>query len=276
MIEFYDIAGLVKGASTGEGLGNKFLSHIREVEAIVHVVRLFEDGNVIHVSDKINPNEDLQTIENELILADLETLSKQSSNETIEQLKIQLDKGNPARNVNLTDEEKIAIKPLNLLTIKPVIYVFNVSETQLQNLTEIVHPKGVQAHLYLCAKLETDIVALDLPDQKEYLKQYGLEQSGLNRLIKKSYETLGLISFLTAGTLEARAWTIKKGWLAPQAAGTIHTDFEKKFIKADVIPYQKFVEANGWVKARETGLVQTVGKDYVMKDDEVVEFKIGA
>jgi len=276
VIEFYDIAGLVKGASTGEGLGNKFLSHIREVEAIVHVVRLFEDGNVIHVSDKINPNEDLQTIENELILADLETLSKQSSNETIEQLKIQLDKGNPARNVNLTDEEKIAIKPLNLLTIKPVIYVFNVSETQLQNLTEIVHPKGVQAHLYLCAKLETDIVALDLPDQKEYLKQYGLEQSGLNRLIKKSYETLGLISFLTAGTLEARAWTIKKGWLAPQAAGTIHTDFEKKFIKADVIPYQKFVEANGWVKARETGLVQTVGKDYVMKDDEVVEFKIGA
>ena len=276
VIEFYDIAGLVKGASTGEGLGNKFLSHIREVEAIVHVVRLFEDGNVIHVSDKINPNEDLQTIENELILADLETLSKQSSNETIEQLKIQLDKGNPARNVNLTDEEKIAIKPLNLLTIKPVIYVFNVSETQLQNLTEIVHPKGVQAHLYLCAKLETDIVALDLPDQKEYLKQYGLEQSGLNRLIKKSYETLGLISFLTAGTLEARAWTIKKGWLAPHAAGTIHTDFEKKFIKADVIPYQKFVEANGWVKARETGLVQTVGKDYVMKDDEVVEFKIGA
>ena len=276
VIEFYDIAGLVKGASTGEGLGNKFLSHIREVEAIVHVVRLFEDGNVIHVSDKINPNEDLQTIENELILADLETLSKQSSNETIEQLKIQLDKGNPARNVNLTDEEKIAIKPLNLLTIKPVIYVFNVSETQLQNLTEIVHPKGVQAHLYLSAKLETDIVALDLPDQKEYLKQYGLEQSGLNRLIKKSYETLGLISFLTAGVIEARAWTIKKRTLAPQAAGVIHTDFEKKFIKADIIPYQRFVDVGGWTKAREQGLVQTVGKDYEMKDGEVVEFKIGA
>ena len=196
------------------------------------------------------------------------------------------------------NEELISLKPLNLLTLKPVIYVFNVSENQLQKKEEtekqiqeimvsllhgfIVKDNNNEAmkqsnnFLFFCAKLESDIVALDLPDQKEYLKQYGLEQSGLNRLIKKSYETLGLISFLTAGTLEARAWTIKKGWLAPQAAGTIHTDFEKKFIKADVIPYQKFVEANGWVKARETGLVQTVGKDYVMKDDEVVEFKIGA
>ena len=288
VVEFYDIAGLVRGASKGEGLGNKFLSHIREVEAIVHVVRLFEDSNVVHVSDKINPVDDIKTIETELILADLETLQKVKNQKAkvkieSEKLKIEmaeklievLNKGIPARNVNLTDEQKIAIKPLNLLTIKPVIYVFNVSETQLQNPAEIVHPKGVQAHLYLCAKLETDIVALDLPDQKEYLKQYGLEQSGLNRLIKKSYETLGLISFLTAGVIEARAWTIKKGTLAPQAAGVIHTDFEKKFIKADVIPYQKFVDVGGWTKAREQGLVQTVGRDYEMKDGEVVEFKIG-
>lgn len=289
VVEFYDIAGLVRGASKGEGLGNKFLSHIREVEAIVHVVRLFEDENVIHVSDKINPDDDIKTIETELILADLETLNKQkepkgssvpkeayTTYEVVRKVKKELDKGVPVRQQTLDEEELLSLQSLNLLTLKPVIYVFNVSETQLQNPAEIVHPKGVQAHLYLCAKLETDIVALDWPDQKEYLKQYGLEESGLNRLIKKSYEILGLISFLTAGTLEARAWTIKKGTLAPQAAGVIHTDFEKKFIKADVIPYQKFVEVGGWVKAREQGLVQTVGRDYKMKDGVVVEFKVGA
>jgi GTP-binding protein YchF len=288
VVEFYDIAGLVRGASKGEGLGNKFLSHIREVAAIVHVVRLFEDSNVVHVSDKINPVNDIKTIEMELILADLETLNKQKEPKgssvpkeayttyaVVQKVKEQLDKGISVRQQSLNKEELLSLKPLNLLTSKPVIYVFNVSETQLQNQIQ-VHPKGVKAHLYLCAKLETDIVVLDLPDQKEYLKQYGLKQSGLNRLIKKSYETLGLISFLTAGTLEARAWTIKKGTLAPQAAGVIHTDFEKKFIKADVIPYQKFVDIGGWTAAREQGLVQTVGRDYEMKDGEVVEFKIGA
>ncbi len=301
VIEFYDIAGLVRGASKGEGLGNKFLSHIREVEAIVHVVRLFEDGNVVHVSDKINPIDDIKTIETELILADLETLNKQPAfakassgkkepksllvDETVKKATKQLDKGIPVRQQNLVEEELIALKPLNLLTIKPVIYVFNVSEQQLQNqeetkkrIVEILKQFQINkttSYLFFCAKLESDIVALDPADQKEYLKQYGLEETGLNRLVKKSYETLGLISFLTAGTLEARAWTIKKGWLAPQAAGTIYTDFEKKFIKADIIPYQQFVDAGGWVKAREQGLVQTVGKDYVMQDDEVVEFKVG-
>ena len=286
-IEFYDIAGLVRGASKGEGLGNKFLSHIREVEAIVHVVRLFEDGNVVHISDKINPEDDIKTIETELILADLETLSKQSSNETMKQLKNKLDKGIPARNINLTDEQKIAVKQLNLLTIKPVIYVFNVSEDQLQNKNEtnkkildvlktIPYSLVPSPFLFLCAKMEAEIVAFNENEQKEYLKQFNLLESGLNRLIKKAYEALGLISFLTAGVIEARAWTIKKGWLAPQAAGTIHTDFEKKFIKADIVKYENFVKCGGWVKARELGLVQITGKDYVIKDGEVVEFKIGA
>lgn len=290
VVEFYDIAGLVSGASKGEGLGNKFLSHIREVEAIVHVVRLFEDGNVVHVSDKINPDDDIKTIETELILADLETLNKQPAfakassgkkepklllvNETVKKVAEQLDKGISVRQQNLDDEELISLKPLNLLTLKPVIYVFNVSETQLQNPEETKKKIDVHNYLYLNAKLENDVLALNEKEQIEYLKQYNLEETGLNRLVKKSYETLGLISFLTAGTLEARAWTIKKGTLAPQAAGVIHTDFEKKFIKADIIPYQKFVEVGGWIKAREQGLVQTVGRDYKMQDGEVVEFKV--
>ncbi|MGB9883220.1 MAG: redox-regulated ATPase YchF [Microgenomates group bacterium] len=300
IVEFYDIAGLVRGASKGEGLGNKFLSHIREVAAIAHVIRLFEDENITHVSDKINPLDDLQTIESELMLADLETLEKQKqpkSNtskdeitkyQVILKVKNDLNKGIPVRNQHLTDDELEAIKPLNLLTTKPVIYVFNVSEKQLENKKDLENQinslmdqlfnsqtKQTYNYLYLCAKLESEIVALNEVDQKEYLKQYQLEESGLNRLIKQAYKTLGLISFLTAGEKEVRAWTIKKGTLAPQAAGVIHSDFEKHFIKADVIPYQKFVEAGGWTKAREQGLVQTVGKDYEIKDGEVVEFKIG-
>jgi GTP-binding protein YchF len=307
VVEFYDIAGLVRGASKGEGLGNKFLSHIREVEAIVHVVRLFEDSNVVHVSPKINPTDDITTIETELILADLETIKKQKEPkgdgapkeakeawQIFQKVKENLDKGIPVRQQNLNDEELLSLKPLNLLTLKPVIYVFNVSESQLQNQEETKKKiKEIMVSLfhgfidnnetieqwnnvmYLCAKMESEIVILSADEQKEYLKQYGLKESGLNRLIKKSYETLGLISFLTAGTIEARAWTIKKGMLAPQAAGTIHTDFEKHFIKADVIPYQKFVDAAGWTKAREQGLVQTVGRDYEMRDGEVVEFKVG-
>jgi len=296
-IEFYDIAGLVKGASTGEGLGNKFLSHIREVAAIVHVARLFEDGNVVHVSDKINPLDDIQTIESELMLADLATLYKQKEPkgslaskdatftwETAQKVKNNLDKSIPVRQQILTDDEKAVLKPLNLLTAKPVIFVFNVSETQLQNHGEtkkkieevLISAKMTVPYLYFCAKMEAEIVAFSPDEQIEYLKQFDLQESGLNRLVKKAYETLGLISFLTAGTLEARAWTIQKGWLAPQAAGTIHTDFEKKFIKADIVKYEDFVKCEGWVKAREQGLVQVMGKDYEMKDGDVVEFKIGA
>lgn len=315
VVEFYDIAGLVRGASTGAGLGNKFLSYIREVAAIVHVVRLFEDGNVAHVSDKIDANDDIKTIETELILADLQTLTKSYKKTSeivhatnpnyvpgaLDRLVEQLNRGIPARNINLTDEEKATLKPLNLLTMKPLIYVFNVSEQQLTNKEEIEKKINVIlkrnemrtpesnndsgrsystnmkeiSYLYLCAKMEAEIVGFTIDEQLAYLKQYGLNESGLNRLIKKAYEMLGLISFLTAGTIEVRAWTITKGTFAPQAAGTIHTDFEKGFIKADVIPYQKFVDVGGWSKARELGLVQTVGKDYVMKDGEVVEFKVG-
>jgi len=302
-IEFYDIAGLVKGASTGEGLGNKFLSHIREVEAIVHVVRLFDDKNITHVADKIDPVDDIKTIETELILADLQTLEKQKEPkgssatkeekerwQVIQKVKEQLNKGITLNRQNLSDEEKILIKPLNLLTSKNVIYLFNVSENQLQNkkqiekktnqiltiFNQLQQPVSTSFnYLYLSAKLESEIVVLSESEQKEYLKQYGLEESGLSRLIKKAYETLGLISFLTAGVKEVRAWTIKKGTLAPKAAGVIHSDFEKHFIKADVIPYEKFVEVSGWTKAREKGLVLTVGKDYEVKDGDVIEFKVG-
>lgn len=304
VVEFYDIAGLVKGASQGEGLGNKFLSHIRETATIIHVVRLFEDGNVIHVGNKVDPADDMKTIEAELILADLATLDKQKEPrmnaskddlflwETVKYLKTELDKGLPAHKVTLSDEQTEAIKQLSLLTIKPVLYVFNVSEKQLEQKEEtekriiqllhgsIVNNNGtiepLNNYIYLNAKLENDVLALNETEQKEYLRQYHLEETGLNRLIKKAYENLSLISFLTAGELEARAWTIHKGTLAPQAAGVIHTDFEKKFIKADVIPYPEFVSAGGWVKARETGKVQIVGRDYKMRDGDVVEFKIGA
>jgi GTP-binding protein YchF len=300
IVEFYDIAGLVAGASKGEGLGNKFLSHIREVAAIVHVVRLFEDGNITHVANKVDPASDIQTVETELILADLSTLDKQkepkgnASKEdlyvwsAVQKLKAKLDEGVAARDVELSDDEQKAAKQLSLLTHKPVLYVFNVSEIQLENISGTI-AKWLHGHIAsdniameqfnnyipLCAKLESEIVALDDADQQEYLKQYNLEESGLNRLIKKAYEMLGLISFLTAGVKEARAWTITRGMLAPQAAGVIHTDFEKNFIKADVASYEDFVSLGGWNKCRDAGKVTLAGKDYEMKDGDVVEFKIG-
>lgn len=297
-VEFYDIAGLVKGASTGEGLGNKFLSHIREVAAIVHVVRLFDDSNVIHVANKVDPLDDIKTVETELILADLETVTKHKvpknnaskeiiqTHEVAQKIKTVLDKGLWANQTTLSDEEKFLAKSLNLLTMKPVIYVFNVSESQLENkeateqriaeIMKTVAPNEALSSIYLSAKLETDVLAFSENEQKEFLQQYGLTETGLNRLIKKSYETLGLISFLTAGEKEVRAWTIARGTLAPDAAGVIHTDFIKHFIKADIVSYANFVECNGWVKAREQGKVLSAGKDYVMQDNEVVEFKIGA
>ena len=291
VVEFYDIAGLVRGASQGEGLGNKFLSHIREVAAIVHVVRLFADGNVAHVSSKIDPQTDIQTVETELILADLETITKskikdqrsklqskdqKEISDLVDKIGKGLNKGIPARHINLTDEEKVIVKQLNLLTIKPVIYAFNVSDDQLNQPEETKKKIKQTTSLYLNAKLENEVLALSPTEQKTYLNQYQLTDTGLNRLIQKSYSVLDLISFLTAGVKEVRAWTIKRGMLAPQAAGVIHSDFEKHFIKADVIPFPQFVEVNGWLKARELGKVQSVGRDYVIKDGEVVEFKIGA
>jgi GTP-binding protein YchF len=308
IIEFYDIAGLVKGASQGEGLGNKFLSHIKEVAAIVHVVRLFEDKNVAHITSEIDPVSDLQTVETELILADLATLDRQpepkmnatkdqlAAFEVIKILKTKLNEGLPARKVQLDDEREALVQHLNLLTFKPVLYVFNLSEDQLADvegskakieqvlaltdsgvasLPRMTTGASTTGYIYLCAKLENEIVSFSPAEQKEYLNQYGLPETGLNRLIKKAYEILGLISFLTAGEKEVRAWTIPQGTLAPQAAATIHTDFEKHFIKADIVQYKDFVEANGWVKARELGKVISAGKDHLMKDGDVVEFKVG-
>jgi len=296
VIQFYDIAGLVRGASKGEGLGNQFLSHIRETAIIVNVVRFFENADIIHVANKINPADDIEIIEEELILADLATLAKQKkprinatkeelfTYEVINLLMAELNKGQTARKLNLSTEQIQAVKHLNLLTFKPVIYVVNVSERQLENyeetekkILEILKSRGEENSPFVIidAKLENELLALSENEQREYLKQYNLSSSGLNRLIKKSYECLGLISFLTAGEKEVRAWTIKKGTLAPQAAGIIHTDFEKHFIKADVIPYETFVALNGWTKAREQGKVETVGRDYEFQGNEVVEFKIG-
>ncbi|NTU72972.1 redox-regulated ATPase YchF [Candidatus Roizmanbacteria bacterium] len=296
VVEFYDIAGLVKGASQGEGLGNKFLSHIREVAAIVHVVRIFEDDNVIHVANKVDPVSDIQTIDTELILADLETVKKQrepkqnatkderAAYEVIQKVKTNLDAGVTVRKMGLSEEEEEQIKHLNLLTGKPLLYVFNTSEDQLMKPAEVKETiekilKQVQDdganYLYLCAKLENEIVAFSPEEQKEYLQQYGLEETGLNRLAKKAYETLGLMSFLTAGEKEVRAWTIPVDTSAPLAAGAIHTDFIKHFIKADICNYATFVELGGWAKAREAGKVISAGRDYIMKDGDVVEFKVG-
>jgi len=285
-VEFYDIAGLVKGASQGEGLGNQFLAHIREVTAIIHVVRLFDNNDIIHVNKQTDPLTDISIVEQELILADLETLTKQKeqNNSVIMRLKKELNKGISAREIKLTDEEKADIKQLNLLTLKPVLYLFNVSEKQLEHKFETEekinrlitkNPTIDNHYLYLCVKLENEILDLSPFEQKEYLAQFSLLDTGLNRLIKKSYQLLKLISFLTAGKLEVRAWTIKKNTPAPKAAGVIHTDFEKHFIKADIVSFQDFVACQGWTKAREQGKVKSVGKDYLMQEDDIVEFKVG-
>lgn len=259
-VEFVDIAGLVKGASEGQGLGNKFLSHIREVNIICHVVRYFTDPNIVHVAGSVDPKRDKEIIETELILADLQTLEKQKGN--FEELKKALNKGKMAKDVVA---DKDSVRDLQLLTMKPVMEVANVSEDQL----------GKVEGLTICAETEAQLAGLSEDEQKEYLKSLGLTSSGLDRLIHKAYEMLGLISFLTTGVIESRAWTIERGTKAPQAAGVIHTDFEKKFIKADVIPFDDFVAARGWKKAREVGKVRSEGKEYVMQDGDVVEFKVG-
>lgn len=295
VVEFYDIAGLVKDAAKGEGLGNKFLAHIREVNAVIHVVRLFEDSNVVHVSEKVNPVEDIETIRTELALADLSTLEKQPEprmNATREQRSIWvvitkakkfINRGNYELAGELTIEEKEDIRHLNLLSLKPVLYLFNISEKQLEKtmdtekiIAETLNKLKIDLpYLYFCAKLENEVLSLPVKEQKEYLKSYGLGDIGLNRLIKSAYKLLGLISFLTAGEKEVRAWTIPDKFPAVEAAGVIHTDFTKNFIKADIIPYEKFIEVDGWTNARARGLVESVGRDYLMKNGLVVEFKIG-
>ena len=272
-IEFYDIAGIVRGASKGEGLGNQFLAKIREVKVIIHVVRLFADPNVAHVHEGIDPGNDISVIESELMLADLATLDNQGKDAPpiFNKVKTALNQGVPVRQQNLSEDELDLVKPFNLLTAKPVIYVFNISEDLLSRPPKLDY----QPSLFLCAKLEAEMVDFSPEEQTQILAQYQLEDTGLNRLIKLAYETLGLISFLTAGKLEARAWTIAAGTPAQEAAGVIHTDFVKNFIKADVIEYADFVKAGGWTKAREAGLVKTVGRDYLLADGQVVEFKIG-
>ena len=283
-VEFVDIAGLVKGAAQGEGLGNKFLSHIREVDAIAHVVRAFEDKNVIRSESSSSPKNDIETINTELALADLETVAKLVDNEEtavkthekgaqqrlveLKKIKAGLEKGTLAKDIEI--EEEIA-KGLPLLTIKPVIYVFNVAESEVKtklSFTDEFNPKVV-----ICAKIEAELAALSANEQKDYLKELGLDESGLERLIKESYALLGLITYFTAGEKEVRAWTIKQGTKAPQAAGTIHTDFEKGFIKAEVINWEKLVAAGGWQAAREKGWVRLEGRDYVFADGDTTIFK---
>ena len=264
VVEFVDIAGLVKGASQGEGLGNKFLSHIREVDLVAHVLREFEDASVVHVAGNVDPARDKDIIQTELLLADLQTLTKiKTQNAVTKKLMDALNRGTPAREVSLSDEEKRAARDFQLLSAKPVLLVYNVDEQHVND----------SAPLRICAKTEAELAELSQEEQKAYLKELGLEASGLDRLIQKAYEMLGLISFLTCGPIEARAWTIEHGMKAPQAAGVIHTDFEKKFIKADVVSFPEFI---GWRKGREEGKVRSEGREYVIKDGDVVEFKIGA
>ena len=296
IVEFVDIAGLVKGASKGEGLGNKFLSHIREVDAICQVVRCFEDPNVIHVDGSVNPLRDIETINLELIFADLETLDKrldkakknlkvdkkyQAEIDLIEKLKENLNNGIPARAVECNEDEQELVKDMFLLTSKPIIYIANISEEQIQTADDEEMVKQVKEYaakehaevIPLCVKIEEELSGLDDSDKKEMLDALGLEESGLDKLIKKSYDLLGLMSFLTAGETEVRAWTITKGTKAPQAAGKIHSDFERGFIKAEVVSYNDLMKEGSMLAAKEKGLVRQEGKEYVMQDGDIVVFK---
>ena len=296
IIEFVDIAGLVKGASRGEGLGNKFLSHIREVDAIVHVVRCFEDANIVHVDGSIGPLRDIETINLELIFADLEAIDKridktkkmlksgdkkyQIELDLYEEIKNTLEQGLPVRTMKFGEEQKEIMKGLFLLTSKPVLYVANVSENDIgkednrfvKELKEHANKEGSEV-IVICAKIEEEISELAEEEKIEFLKELGLEESGLDRLVKASYKLLGLISFLTAGPQEVRAWTIQKGTKAPQAAGKIHSDFERGFIRAEVVAYEDLINCGSYVVAKEKGLVRSEGKEYIMQDGDVVLFR---
>ena len=296
-IEFVDIAGLVKGASKGEGLGNKFLSHIREVDAIIHLVRCFNDNNIIHVEGNVDPKRDIETINLELILADIESLTKQIervskiarsgdklAKQQFEVFNIVLDclqKGLPARSAPLDEEQRAILKDAFLITAKPTLYVANISQSQLDKTQSDPYLQVVQKKkknenacvLPICANLEAELTALDAEELEEYKKEFGIKELGLERLIKASYSLLGLISYLTAGEKEVRAWTIKKGTKAPAAAGVIHTDFERGFIKAEVVPYDTLVACGGYNSAKEAGKVRMEGKDYVVQDGDVMLFR---
>ncbi|MDE6613138.1 MAG: redox-regulated ATPase YchF [Clostridia bacterium] len=299
IVEFVDIAGLVKGASKGEGLGNKFLSHVRECDAIVHVVRCFENENITHVNNKIDPIADIQTITLELILSDIEAVNKRADRirsaarggankeaaaeyALLERLEKFLSEEKPARLFEYSDEEQPIMDNLFLLTNKPVIYAANISEFDMgkndEDIPLVVAVKDYAEKegsevLVICAKTEEELSQMPPEECSIFLEELGLEESGLNRLIKKSYELLGLISYLTAGEKETRAWTIVKGTKAPQAAGKIHSDFEKGFIRAEVVEWQTLLDCNGYNGAREKGKVRSEGKEYVIKDGDVVLFR---
>ena len=296
-LEFVDIAGLVKGASKGEGLGNKFLADIREVDAIVHVVRCFEDIDIIHVDGEINPRRDIETIELELVFSDIELVERRidrakkaakgdkkyvAEAEFLEDLKRHLEEGHSARSYGFTPEQEEIIKTTPLLSAKPVIYAANLSEDDFKNnIDNSVHYKTVcdiakeenAAVLPICAQLEAEISDMDGEDKAMFLSELGLEVSGLDRIIKEGYELLGLISYLTAGQPEVRAWTIKKGTKAPQAAGKIHSDFEKGFIRAEVVSFDDLMSCGSMNAAKEKGLVRSEGKEYVMQSGDVVLFR---
>lgn len=296
VIEFVDIAGLVKGASKGEGLGNKFLSHIRETDAIVEVVRCFEDGNVVHVDGNVDPIRDIETINLELIFADIETVNKrldkakknlkankkyQEEIDLLEKIKESLENGISARALEFNEDEQVLVKDMFLLTTKSILYIANISEEQIENAEKdsmVLKVKEYAAKenaevIPLCVKIEEELSGLEDEDKKEMLEALGLDESGLDKVIKKSYDLLGLMSFLTAGEPEVRAWTIKKGTKAPQAAGKIHSDIERGFIKAEVVSYDDLIREGNMVAAKEKGLVRQEGKDYIMQDGDIVLFK---
>ncbi|WP_424961619.1 redox-regulated ATPase YchF [Ekhidna sp.] len=296
VIEFVDIAGLVKGASKGEGLGNQFLANIREVDAIIHVIRCFDNDNIVHVSGKVDPIEDKEVIDTELQLKDLESIVKRiervqkiaksgdkeakAEYEVLQKFKTHLESGQNARSLEMDKEHRAWIKPLQLLTDKPIIYVANVDEESIntgnewsKKLEENIKNEDAQLIL-VSAGLEAQIAEFDDPEEKEmFLEEYGLKESGLNRLIKASYSLLDLITYFTAGETEVRAWTIKKGWKAPQAAGVIHTDFEKGFIKAEVIKIPDYQQYKTEAGCREAGKLSIEGKEYVVQDGDVMHFR---
>lgn len=296
-IEFYDIAGLVKGASKGEGLGNKFLGHIREVAAIIHVVRCFDDPNVVHVDGKIDPLSDIDIINTELILSDMEVLERrlqktqknlkgdknlQAELDLLLKIKETIEKGLSARTLDLTAEETEYVRSLELLSFKPIIYAANVSEEDATSGEENEYVKKVREFaategsdvVVICAKLESEIAELEDDEKAVFLEELGISESGLDKLIRASYHLLDLISFLTAGPQEVRAWTIMRGTKAPQAAGKIHTDFERGFIRAETIAYNDLIQCGGnLATAKEKGLIRSEGKEYVVKDGDVILFR---
>jgi len=296
VIEFFDIAGLVKGASKGEGLGNKFLSHIREVEAVVHVVRCFDDENVIHVESTVDPKRDIEIIELELVLADLEVMSKrmerltkivkndkslQPELELVQKIVAALENEKQARFLDYTEEELKLLKTFNLITAKPVLYAANVDENYIADPSANNYVKEVEKHaaqdnsevIVVCGKIEEEVSVLEDEEKKEFLQELGLEESGLDKLIRSSYKLLGLISFFTTGPMESRAWTIIKGTKAPQAAGKIHSDIERGFIRAEVTAYKDASECGTMQAAKEKGLMRLEGKEYVMEDGDIVLFR---